>query len=116
MKSSEVYKTVKVTAVDGNSITADEGEIVSGSAPGQPGDGGSAPEKPGDSGDNAGTGDNSGDNSDKPEGEPPAKPTARIPAMRPGIPATAPGTLLTSRTAKLPAEWAEARLNPPAAA
>ena len=36
VKSSEVYKTVKVTAVDGNSITADEGEIVSGGAPGQP--------------------------------------------------------------------------------
>lgn len=51
VKQSESYKTVKVTAVDGNTITADEGDIVSGGAPGQPGDG-----------------------SDKPEGEPPAKP------------------------------------------
>lgn len=60
VKQSESYKTVKVTAVDGNTITADEGDIVSGGAPGQPGDG-SAPEKP-------------SDVSDKPEGEPPAKP------------------------------------------
>lgn len=67
VKSSESYKTVQVTAVDGNSITADEGEIVSGGAPG---DGGSAPEKPGeDSGDTAPGGD-----PDKSEGEPPAKP------------------------------------------
>lgn len=80
VKSSEVYKTVKVTAVDGNSITADEGEIVSGGAPGQPGDSGSTPEKPGDSGDNAGT----GDNSDKPEGEPPAKPDGEDSGNAPG--------------------------------
>lgn len=54
VKQSESYKTVKVTAVDGNTITADEGYIVSGGAPGQPGDG-SAPEKPGDdSGDGSG--------------------------------------------------------------
>lgn len=84
VKSSEVYKTVKVTAVDGNSITADEGEIVSGGAPGQPWDGGSAPEKPGDSGDNAVTGDNSGDSSDKPEGEPPAKPDGEDSGNAPG--------------------------------
>lgn len=74
VKSSEVYKTVKVTAVDGNSITADEGEIVSGGAPGQPRDGGSAPEKPGDS----------GDNSVKPEGEPPAKPDGEDSGNAPG--------------------------------
>ena len=54
MKQSESYKTVKVTAVDGNTITADEGDIVSGGAPGQPGDG-SAPEMPSDSGDNSGS-------------------------------------------------------------
>lgn len=83
VKQSESYKTVKVTAVDGNTITADEGDIVSGVAPGQPGDG-SAPEKPGDDSDGSGSGDGSGapekpsdgnaDGSDKPEGEPPAKP------------------------------------------
>ena len=61
VKSSEVYKTVKVTAVDGNSITADEGEIVSGGAPGQP-----------------------GDSSDKPEGEPPAKPDGEDSGNAPG--------------------------------
>ena len=79
VKQSESYKTVKVTAVDGNTITADEGDIVSGGAPGQPGDG-SAPEKPGDDSGGSGSDDGSGapekpsDVSDKPEGEPPAKP------------------------------------------
>ncbi len=79
VKQSESYKTVKVTAVDGNTITADEGDIVSGGAPGQPGDG-SAPEKSGDDSGGSGSGDGSGapekpsDGSDKPEGEPPAKP------------------------------------------
>ena len=79
VKQSESYKTVKVTAVDGNTITADEGDIVSSGASGQPGDG-SAPEKPGDDSDGSGSGDGSGapekpsDGSDKPEGEPPAKP------------------------------------------
>lgn len=74
VKQSESYKTVKVTAVDGNTITADEGDIVSGGAPGQPGDG-SAPEKPGDdSDDGSGAPEKPSDGSDKPEGEPPAKP------------------------------------------
>lgn len=74
VKQSESYKTVKVTAVDGNTITADEGDIVSGGAPGQPGDG-SAPEKSGDdSGDGSGAPEKPSDGSDKPEGEPPAKP------------------------------------------
>lgn len=78
VKQSESYKTVKVTAIDGSSITAETGEIVSGGAPGQPGDGSGAPDKPGDSGsaDNSGApekpdGENPGE---KPEGEPPAKP------------------------------------------
>ena len=62
VKQSESYKTVKVTAVDGNTITADEGDIVSGGAPGQPGDG-SAPEKPGD---DSGAGSGA---PDKPDGE-----------------------------------------------
>lgn len=67
VKQSESYKTVKVTAVDGNTITADEGDIVSGGAPGQPGDG-SAPEKPGDDSGGSGSGDGSGA-PDKPDGE-----------------------------------------------
>lgn len=67
VKQSESYKTVKVTAVDGNTITADEGDIVSGGAPGQPGDG-SAPEKPGDDSGGSGSGDDSGA-PDKPDGE-----------------------------------------------
>lgn len=67
VKQSESYKTVKVTAVDGNTITADEGDIVSGGAPGQPGDG-SAPEKPGDDSDGSGSGDGSGA-LEKPDGE-----------------------------------------------
>lgn len=67
VKQSESYKTVKVTAVDGNTITADEGDIVSGEAPGQPGDG-SAPEKPGDDSGGSGSGDGSGA-PDKPDGE-----------------------------------------------
>lgn len=68
-EQSQSHKTVKVTAVDGNKITADEGEITAasmGSAPDKPGDGGSAPdgeapEKP-------------GDNGSAPDGEPPTKP------------------------------------------
>lgn len=67
VKQSESYKTVKVTAVDGNTITADEGDIVSGGVPGQPGDG-SAPEKPGDDSDGSGSGDGSGA-PEKPDGE-----------------------------------------------
>ena len=67
VKQSESYKTVKVTAVDGNTITADEGDIVSGGAPGQPGDG-SAPEKPGEDSGGSGSGDGSGA-PDKPDGE-----------------------------------------------
>lgn len=95
MKQSENYKTVKVTAVDGNTITADEGDIVSGGAPGQPGDG-SAPEMPGDSGDNSGNSDSSSgapekpadDNSDssKPDGEPPAKPDGENSGDAPSMP------------------------------
>ena len=73
-QQTQSYKTVKVTAVDGNKITADEGEISTnsnGSAPG-----GEAPDKPSGDGsapDGEAPDKPSGDGS-APDGEPPAKP------------------------------------------
>lgn len=88
-QQTQSYKTVKVTAVDGNKITADEGEISTnsnGSAPGgeapdkPSGDGsapdGEAPDKPSSDGsapDGEAPDKPSGDGS-APDGEPPAKP------------------------------------------
>ena len=88
-EKSQSHKTVKVTAVDGNKITADEGEITSapamsapdGEVPEKPADGGSAPdgeapEKPADGG-SAPDGEvpeKPSDDSSAPNGEPPAKP------------------------------------------
>lgn len=73
-EQSQSHKTVKVTAVDGNKITADEGEITTASMGSAPD--GEAPEKPADNG-SAPDGEapeKPADNGSAPDGEPPAKP------------------------------------------
>lgn len=73
-QQSQSHKTVKVTAVDGNIITADEGEIVVASVDSAPG--GEAPDKPSDNGSAPGgeAPDKPSDGGSAPGGEPPAKP------------------------------------------
>ena len=75
---SESYKTVKVTSVDGSTVTADEGEIVSsateptygdGNAPGQS-DGGNPPELPSGDGNAPGQPSDNGNPPEKPDGAP----------------------------------------------
>ena len=73
---SQSHKTVKVTSVDGNKITADEGEITAASM--GPAPDGAAPDKPADS-DNGSSSDGTppempADNGSAPDGEPPARP------------------------------------------
>ena len=73
---SQSHKTVKVTAVDGNKITADEGEITAASMGSAPD--GAAPNKPADS-DNGSSPDGTppempADNGSAHDGEPPARP------------------------------------------
>ena len=73
---SQSHKTVKVTSVDGNKITADEGEITAASM--NPAPDGAAPDKPSDI-DNGSISDGTppempSDNGSAPDGEPPARP------------------------------------------